>query len=97
MRVLIVDDEPAARARLRRLLAAEAGISAVHEAEDAPSALATVAQLGAFDLAVLDIEMPGGSGLQLAAQLPPATCSCRSGTSRRRAAKHCAATMAPSR
>jgi DNA-binding LytR/AlgR family response regulator len=74
MRVLIVDDEPAARARLRRLLAAEAGISAVHEAEDAPSALASVAQLGAFDLAVLDIEMPGGSGLQLAAQLPPATC-----------------------
>jgi CheY-like chemotaxis protein len=51
----------------------EAGISAVHEAVDAPAALQCLAQHGPFDLAVLDIEMPGGSGLQLAAQLPPAT------------------------
>ncbi len=73
MKVLVVDDEPPARARLRHLLAHEAGISAVHEAADAPAALLCLAQHGPFDLAVLDIEMPGGSGLQLAAQLPPAT------------------------
>jgi DNA-binding LytR/AlgR family response regulator len=73
MRVLIVDDEPAARSRLRRLLAAEVGIEVIHEAEDAPAALVNLAQQGPFDLAVLDIEMPGGSGLQLAAQLPPST------------------------
>jgi len=73
MRLLIVDDEPAARARLRRLLAVHADVSAVFEAADAPEALALLAR-EAVDLAVLDIEMPGGSGLQLATQLPPGAC-----------------------
>lgn len=66
MRVLVVDDEPAARAKLRRLLAAHADVVEVQEAADAPSALSLT---GPFDLAILDIEMPGGSGLQLAEQL----------------------------
>ncbi len=66
MRVLVVDDEPAARAKLRRLLAAHADVVQVLEAADAPTALALP---GPFDLALLDIEMPGGSGLQLAAAL----------------------------
>lgn len=69
MRVLVVDDEPAARAKLRRLLSAQAGVSEVAEAADAPAALAVLARQ-CFELAILDIEMPGGSGLQLAAQLP---------------------------
>lgn len=73
LRVLVVDDEPAARARLCRLLAADSGIATVREAQDAPAALAILAQQGPFDAAFLDIEMPGGSGLQLAAQLPPQT------------------------
>lgn len=70
MKVLIVDDEPAARSRLRRLLAAHADVQEVLEAADAPQALALLTHAGAVDLALLDIEMPGGSGLQLAAQLP---------------------------
>ena len=73
MRVLLVDDEPAARARLRRLLSAQADVAEVVEAADAPAALALLARQH-FDLAILDIEMPGGSGLQLAAQLPSACC-----------------------
>lgn len=74
MRVLVVDDEPAARAKLRRLLHAHAGVSEVAEAADAPAALGVLARQG-FELAILDIEMPGGSGLQLAAQLPTG-CRC---------------------
>lgn len=70
MRVLIVDDEPAARAKLRRLLAAEADVAELLEAPDAPAALAVVRGLAVPpDLALLDIEMPGGSGVQLAAAL----------------------------
>ena len=72
MKVLVVDDEPAARAKLRRLLAAQADVSEVAEAADAPAALALLARQD-FELAILDIEMPGGSGLQLAAQLPAGT------------------------
>ncbi|HEV6966666.1 LytTR family DNA-binding domain-containing protein [Roseateles sp.] len=70
MHVLIVDDEPAARAKLRRLLAAEADVAGLLEAADAPAALALVQGLPAPpDLALLDIEMPGGNGVQLAAAL----------------------------
>ena len=70
MRVLIVDDEPAARAKLRRLLSAEPDVAELLEAPDAPAALALVgAQAVPPDLALLDIEMPGGSGVQLAAAL----------------------------
>ncbi|RTL42091.1 MAG: response regulator transcription factor [Burkholderiales bacterium] len=70
MRVLIVDDEPAARAKLRRLLRAEADVAELLEAPDAPAALALVqAQSAPPDLALLDIEMPGGNGVQLAAAL----------------------------
>jgi len=77
MRVLIVDDEPAARAKLRRLLAAEADVAELLEAQDAPAALALVAaQAAPPDLALLDIEMPGGNGIQLAAALREAGVRC---------------------
>ncbi|PZR19362.1 MAG: DNA-binding response regulator, partial [Azospira oryzae] len=68
--VLVVDDEPAARARLRRLLSAMPDVAPPLEAPDAPAALALVQSLPQPpDLALLDIEMPGGSGVQLAAGL----------------------------
>ena len=69
MRLLVVDDEPAARAKLRRLLAAHADVDVVLEAADAPSAITLLAREGPVDLAVLDVEMPGANGLQLAAEL----------------------------
>jgi two-component system LytT family response regulator len=69
MRVLIVDDERPARDKLRRMLAREAGIDAVDEAQDGIEALARVADFRP-DALFLDIQMPELSGIELAASLP---------------------------
>lgn len=69
MRILIIDDEAPARARLRRLLDGRDDIAAVEEAADGIEALA---RIEAFrpDALLLDIEMPELSGIELAASLP---------------------------
>ncbi|WP_296950178.1 LytTR family DNA-binding domain-containing protein [uncultured Massilia sp.] len=69
MRILIVDDEAPARARLRHLLAQQDGIAAVDEACDGVDALARIAAFRP-DALLLDIEMPELSGIELAASLP---------------------------
>lgn len=69
MRILIVDDEAPARARLRRLLAGIGDVQVVGEAADAVDALRLVDAL-APELLLLDVQMPGASGLDLAASLP---------------------------
>ncbi|OZA79076.1 MAG: hypothetical protein B7X64_11165 [Halothiobacillus sp. 39-53-45] len=76
MRVLIVDDEPLARARLRRLLQAHIDVQVLGEAGNALAAEAALT-ITEPDLIFLDIEMPGESGLAFAARLrlravPPA-------------------------
>ena len=78
LRVLLVDDEPLARLRLRTLLDAETAVptTVVGEAGDTESALAFL-QGAAVDLLLLDIRMPGRDGLRLARVLrllpqPPA-------------------------
>lgn len=69
MRLLIVDDEAPARARLRRLLDGRDGISTVEEAADGIEALARIETFRP-DALLLDIEMPELSGIELAASLP---------------------------
>ncbi|GGY00470.1 response regulator [Massilia dura] len=69
MRILIVDDERPARDRLRRLLAGHDGVTAVDEARDGFEALAKIDTFRP-DALLLDIQMPGISGLELAASLP---------------------------
>lgn len=69
LRLLIVDDEPPARARLRHLLAAHPDVQVVGEAGDAVQALALCAERSP-DALLLDIRMPGTDGLDLAASLP---------------------------
>ncbi len=72
MNVLLVDDEAPARAKLRRFLADEAGVHVVAEAADGAEALALMAaRPDAVDAVLLDIQMPGPSGLEVAAALPP--------------------------
>jgi two-component system LytT family response regulator len=57
MRVLIVDDEAPARAKLRRLLAGEPGIAEVAEAVDGEAAVAAI-EAARPDLVLLDVQMP---------------------------------------
>ncbi|MCB9748653.1 MAG: response regulator transcription factor [Myxococcales bacterium] len=72
MRVLIVDDEPLARQRLRRLLDPWPEVTVVGEAADADEALARVRE-AAPECVLLDIELPGLDGMNLALghALPP--------------------------
>lgn len=76
MNVLIVDDEPLARERLRRMVEDFPGYTVVAEAGDGRTALDCVARLRP-DAVLLDLHMPGLDGLQVARQLadsdmPPA-------------------------
>jgi DNA-binding LytR/AlgR family response regulator len=61
---LIADDEPAARARLRRLLDPEPNIRIVGEAENGLEALQSIEQLRPA-LLFLDVEMPGLNGFEV--------------------------------
>jgi len=68
IRALLVDDEEPARDRLRRLLAEVADVEIVGEAGDGERAMEEIARL-APDVVFLDIQMPGLSGLEVAANL----------------------------
>lgn len=65
LRVLVVDDEPVARRRLLRMLAAMKGVEVAGEAADGAEALERIRDL-APDAVLLDIRMPGIDGLTLA-------------------------------
>lgn len=69
IRTLLVDDEPLARERLIRLLASEADVEIVGEASNGEEACEMIAELKP-DLVLLDIQMPGCSGIEVAASLP---------------------------
>lgn len=68
MRVLVVDDEPLTRTALANLLAERADVEGYELADNAAQALATL-RTSAFDVLLLDIHMPGMSGLQLVERL----------------------------
>jgi DNA-binding LytR/AlgR family response regulator len=65
VKVIVVDDEPLARARLLRMLERVKDVTCVGEAADAATARALVGKV-ARDVVMLDIEMPGTDGLSLA-------------------------------
>lgn len=68
MRALIVDDEPLARRELRRLLSAFSQVDVVAEASDVDEARERIESLTP-DIVFLDVQMPGGTGFDLLAQL----------------------------
>ena len=69
IRVLIVDDEPLARDRLRTWLLDEPAIEIVGECGSGTEALG-VLRSTPLDLVFLDVEMPGCNGLQVVNELP---------------------------
>ncbi len=70
MRVLIVDDEPPARDKLRRWLSEQADVEIAGEAGDGLAAALAIQSL-APDVVFIDVQMPGLSGLEVVAQLEP--------------------------
>lgn len=62
IRTLVVDDEPLARRRLRRLLKDHEDVEVVAEAASGDDAVAAVLEHQP-DLVFLDVRMPGGDGL----------------------------------
>ena len=68
IRVVIADDHAIFRSGLRRLLEDEPGFSVVGEAADGEEAVEAVRRL-APDVLLLDLSMPGVSGLDVIRQL----------------------------
>ncbi len=68
IKLLIVDDHPVFRQGLRDVFATDEGIIVVGEASDGPQAL-NVAQQQPLDVVLMDINLPGSSGLQATYQL----------------------------
>ena len=76
IRCLVVDDHPAILAGLRGLLASEPDVEVV-DAVDSAEAAAVVAEQVPLDVAIVDYQLPGHSGLWLSRKLkhlrvPPA-------------------------
>lgn len=71
LNVLLIDDDPLARANLSRLLASERDVCVVGEAGDGASALSLLAT-ATLELAFVDVELPDMTGFGLLARLPAA-------------------------
>ncbi len=69
LRVVIADDEEIARRRIARLLRGMSDVEVVGECKDGTEVLRRVAE-GGVDVLLLDIQMPGLTGLEAMALLP---------------------------
>ena len=68
IRILLADDHQIVRDGLKRILSAHAGVDVTGEAADGDQALALV-RAHEFDLAMVDMSMPGLSGIDLIKRL----------------------------
>ena len=69
LRVLLVDDEPLARERVRSLLVLDPDVEIVGECASGLEAVRTIAE-DAPDIVFLDVQMPGADGFEVLRQLP---------------------------
>jgi two-component system response regulator DesR len=77
IRVLVAEDQAMVRGALKALLSMEPDIEVIAEAASGEEAVAR-AMAERPDVALLDIEMPGGDGISAAGRLRSALPSCRS-------------------
>jgi two-component system LytT family response regulator len=70
IRVLVADDEPLARERLRTLLTREDGLEIIAECPNGIEAIDSIGKLSP-DLVFLDIQMPGASGFDVIEAIGP--------------------------
>lgn len=70
LRILIVDDEPLARARVRSFLAGNSEVEVSGEFADGIQALSAIRSIQP-NIVFLDVEMPGCDSFQLLAELAP--------------------------
>ncbi|GAA3013892.1 response regulator transcription factor [Streptosporangium longisporum] len=68
IRVLVADDEPMIRAGVRAILSTDPGIAVVAEAAGGREAV-DLARRHRPDVAVLDVRMPGGDGIEASAEI----------------------------
>ncbi len=69
LRILIVDDERLARERVRTFLREKPAVEIIGECSSGSEALAAIRQKHP-DIVFLDVNMPGGDGLQVVDELP---------------------------
>jgi len=69
LRSLVIDDEPNARMRLRRLLNDDERVEVIGEAKDGLEAVTEIQRLRP-DLVFLDVQMPGLDGFEALKALP---------------------------
>lgn len=69
LRVLIADDEPAGRRAIQLLLAGDPEVQIVGQTRSGAETVEAVLRLRP-DILFLDVQMPGGDGFQVLAQLP---------------------------
>jgi|SRR6478672_5533476 len=67
-RILIADDEPLARERLKMLLVGQEGFEVVGECHDGPSTIDAIRR-SKPDLVFLDVQMPGANGFEVVSAL----------------------------
>jgi two-component system LytT family response regulator len=65
IRILVVDDEPVAREGVRRMLADDPEIAEVRTCASGPAGLRELKGPTGFDLLLVDVQMPGMSGLEM--------------------------------